>query len=138
MKNAASIKIAAITDDGKTISQHFGRAPYYLVAAVENGQIAKREMRNKLGHTHFANQPHPEEQPGQPHGMDAGSHNKHLQMAEAIADCEALLCRGMGMGAYESMKAVGIRPVVTDIEGIDDAVMAYVAGNIVDQVERLH
>ena len=26
MKNAASIKIAAITDDGKTISQHFGRA----------------------------------------------------------------------------------------------------------------
>ena len=70
--------------------------------------------------------------------MDAASHNKHLQMADAIADCEALLFRGMGMGAYESMKAVGIRPVVTDIEGIDDAVMAYVAGNIVDQVERLH
>ena len=48
-----------------------------------------RELRNKLGHAHFANQPHPEEQPGQPHGMDAVSHNKHLQMAEAIADCEA-------------------------------------------------
>ena len=138
MKNVASIKIAAITDDGKTISQHFGRAPYYLVATVENGQIAKREVRDKLGHAHFANQPHPEEQPGQPHGMDAASHNKHLQMAEAIDDCEALLCRGMGMGAYESMKAVGIRPVVTDIEVIDEAVMAYVAGNIVDQVERLH
>ncbi len=138
MKNAASIKIAAITDDGKTISQHFGRAPYYLVATVENGQIVKREMRNKLGHTHFANQPHPEEQPDQPHGMDAASHNKHLQMAEAITDCEALLCRGMGMGAYESMKAVGIRPVVTDIKVIDEAVMAYIAGNIVDQVERLH
>ena len=59
-------------------------------------------------------------------------------MAEAIADCEALLCRGMGMGAYESMKARGIRPVVTDITSIDEAVMAYVEGNIVDQVERLH
>jgi predicted Fe-Mo cluster-binding NifX family protein len=132
------MKIAAITDDGQTISQHFGRAQYYLVATVENGQIVSREMRDKLGHTHFANQPHEEEYPGQPHGMDAASHNKHMQMAEAIADCEALLCRGMGMGAYESMKARGIRPVVTDIAGIDEAVMAYVEGNIVDQVERLH
>ena len=132
------MKIAVITDDGTTISQHFGRAPYYLVATVENKQIVKRELRNKLGHAQFANQPHPEEQPGQPHGMDPASHNKHMQMAEAIADCEALLCRGMGMGAYESMKVQGIRPVVTDIVIIDEAIMAYVQGNIVDQVERLH
>lgn len=133
-----TIKIATITDDGKTISQHFGRAAYYLVATVENGQIVNRELRNKLGHAQFANHPHPEEQPGQPHGMDAASHNKHLQMAEAITDCQALLCRGMGMGAYDSMLARGIRPVVTDIATIDEAVMAYVEGSIVDQVERLH
>jgi predicted Fe-Mo cluster-binding NifX family protein len=132
------MKIAVITDDGITISQHFGRAPYYLVATVEIGQIVKRELRNKLGHDHFVSQPHPEEQPGQPHGMDPASHNKHLQMAEAIADCELLLCRGMGMGAYQSMQARGIRPVVTDITVIDEAVMAYVEGNIVDRVERLH
>ena len=132
------MKIAVITDDGTTISQHFGRAPYYLVATVENGQIVKRELRNKLGHAHFVSQSHPEEQPGQPHGMDPASHNKHLQMAEAIADCEALLCRGMGMGAYQSMQARGIRPLVTDIVIIDEAVMAYVEGNIVDRVERLH
>jgi len=132
------MKIAVITDDGQTISQHFGRAPYYLVATVENGQIVKRELRNKLGHAQFADQPHEAEQPNQPHGMDTASHNKHLQMAEAIADCEALLCRGMGMGAYQSMQTRGIRPVVTDILTIDEAVMAYVQGNIVDQVERLH
>lgn len=134
----SSKKIAAITDDGKTISQHFGRAAYYLVATVENGQIVKRELRNKLGHTHFANQAHPEEQPGQPHGTDAAAHNKHLQMAEAIADCEALLCRGMGMGAYQSMQVCGIRPVVTDIIAIDEAVISYIEGNIVDQTDRLH
>jgi predicted Fe-Mo cluster-binding NifX family protein len=70
--------------------------------------------------------------------MDAVSHNKHMQMAEAIADCEALLCRGMGMGAYESMKTRGIRPIVTDIASIDEAVMAYSTGNIVDHVNKLH
>jgi predicted Fe-Mo cluster-binding NifX family protein len=138
MTTGSQIKVAAITDDGVTISQHFGRAAYYLVATVENGHIIDRELRSKLGHTHFANQPHVEGETGQPHGMDAASHNKHLQMAEAIVDCEALLCRGMGMGAYQSMQARGIRPVVTDIVAIDDAVVAYVEGNIVDQVEKLH
>ena len=134
----ANGKIAAITDDGQTISQHFGRARFYIVATVENGQIANRELREKLGHAQFGDQPHPEEKPGQAHGMDAASHNKHLQMSEAIADCEVLLCRGMGMGAYESMKARNIRPMVTDIVVIDEAVKAYIEGRLIDQIERLH
>jgi len=132
------MKIAAITEDGETISQHFGRAPYYLVVTFEDGQITGRELRNKLGHTQFANQPHKTEEPGQPHGMGDANHNKHIQMSEAIADCEALLCGGMGMGAYQSMLARGIKPVVTDIWNIEQAVMAYAAGKIVDQVEKLH
>lgn len=132
------MKIAAITEDGKTISQHFGRAPYYLVVTVEDGQIMDCELRDKLGHTQFANWPHAPERPGQPHGMDATSHDKHMRMAEAISDCNVLLCRGMGMGAYESMKACNIRPVVTEIAPITEAVMAYLDGRIVDHVERLH
>lgn len=132
------MKIAAITDDGKNISLHFGRAPYYLVVTVEDGKIVNRELRNKMGHTHFANQPHEEEAPGMPHGMGPASHDKHLQMAEAIGDCEALLCGGMGMGAYQSMQIRGIKPVVTDIYDIEQAVMAYVNGTIVDRTEKLH
>jgi predicted Fe-Mo cluster-binding NifX family protein len=132
------MKIAAITDDGKWISQHFGRAPYYLVLTIENGQIVGRELRDKLGHTHFVDQPHESEQSSQPHGMNASSHNKHLQMAEAIADCEALLCGGMGMGAYQSMVVCGIKPVVTEIQEIEHAAMSYVEGKILDRVDRLH
>jgi predicted Fe-Mo cluster-binding NifX family protein len=59
-------------------------------------------------------------------------------MAETIADCEAVLCGGMGMGAYEGMKAHNIRPVVTDIVDIEEAVRAFVSGQIVDHIERLH
>jgi predicted Fe-Mo cluster-binding NifX family protein len=131
------MKIAAITDDGKTISQHFGRASYYQVVTVENNQIANRELRDKLGHAHFANEEH-EEQPGQPHGFSPGANDRHIRMAQAISDCEVLLCRGMGAGAYQSMQQQGIRPVVTDIASIDEAVMAYVSGTIVDHTDRLH
>ena len=132
------MKIAAITDDGKTISQHFGRAQYYLVATIENGQIIGRELREKLGHAQFAGEPHAADTLGQPHGMDPASHDRHILMAQAILDCKALLCRGMGMGAYESMKVAGIQPVVTDIVTIDEAVLAYINGQIEDHVELLH
>ena len=132
------MKIAAITDDGKTISLHFGQAQQYLVATVENGQIVSREMRDKMGHNHFSNQPHEDGKPGQPHGFDPASQTRHAQMSEAIADCEALLCRGMGTGAYESMKARGIRPIVTDVEAIDEAALAFSRGELIDHTEKLH
>lgn len=132
------MKIAAITDDGQTISQHFGRAPYYLVVTVEDGKISNWERRDKLGHAHFHNEPHEAEQPGQAHGFGQAAHDRHVRMAEAIADCEALLCRGMGAGAYYSMEQRGIRPVVTDIADIEEAVQAYIDGTIVDHVHKLH
>lgn len=131
------MKIAAITEDGKTISQHFGRAPFYLVLTVEDSQLVGREMRDKLGHAQFHEQQEAR-QPGQPHGVDPASHSKHAQMFEAITDCQVLLCGGMGMGAYQSMQTLGIMPVVTDIRDIDQAVKAYIEGNIVDRVDRLH
>jgi predicted Fe-Mo cluster-binding NifX family protein len=44
----------------------------------------------------------------------------------------------MGMGAYESMQRRGIRPVVTDIASIEEAVLAYVNGQIIDHTDKLH
>jgi predicted Fe-Mo cluster-binding NifX family protein len=134
------MKIAVITDDQKTISQHFGRAPYYLVLTVEDGKVTNRELRNKLGHQHFAGEQHSEQEHnhGGGHGMDAASHNRHVSMAEAISDCQVLLCGGMGMGAYQSMQAQNIRPVVTDIRIIDEAVQAYIDGQLQDRVDLLH
>jgi predicted Fe-Mo cluster-binding NifX family protein len=132
------MKIAVITDDGTTISQHFGRAAHYLVATIQEGQIIQRELRDKLNHAQLKDQPHAEEQPGQKHGMDPASHDKHLRMSESIVDCEVVICRGMGMGAHKSMKSRGIRPVMTDIANIDEAVMAFVTGKLVDQVDLLH
>jgi predicted Fe-Mo cluster-binding NifX family protein len=94
-------------------------------------------MRDKLGHANFGGEEHPEE-PGQAHGLGPQAHDRHLRMAEAIADCEVLLCGGMGQGAYQSIQARGIRPIVTDLTSIDEAVAAYVDGTIVDQTNRLH
>lgn len=132
------MKIAAITEDGKSISQHFGRAHYYMVLTVEGGKIINREMREKLGHAQFRSEEHDHSESGGRHGYGHAANHRHGRMAEAITDCEAVLCRGMGVGAYENMKVRGIRPVVTDIADIDEAVLAYANGQIVDHIEKLH
>ncbi len=134
------MKIAAITDDGKTISQHFGRASHYMVVTIEDGKIINREMRDKMGHAQFQEEQHEEHhhEAGEKHGYGVAADNRHGRMAESITDCGALLCRGMGMGAYENMKARNIQPVVTDISDIDKAVLACANGQIVDHIEKLH
>jgi predicted Fe-Mo cluster-binding NifX family protein len=132
------MKIAVVTDDVKTISQHFGRASHYQVITVTDGLISGRELRIKPGHSTFANDPHEPDEQGQGHGFGHHAQGRHARMAEVVADCEAVLCRGMGAGAYESLRVRNIRPIVTDIAEIDEAVMAYVEGRIVDHVERLH
>jgi predicted Fe-Mo cluster-binding NifX family protein len=132
------MKIAFATDDGKIISAHFGRASHYMVVTIENGQPVQREMRDKLGHNHFANEPHGTHEADQHHGFDPASQDRHNRMIEAIMDCEAMLCKGMGRGAYESLRAANIRPIVTDIDEIDKAVVAYIEGDITDHTERLH
>jgi len=138
MKKEFNMKIAVITDDGKTISQHFGRAPYYLVLTIEEGKITNREMRDKMGHNQFSAEPHAEEPHGAGHGTDSASHNKHVSMAETISDCKVILCGGMGMGAYESMRRLNIQPVVTDLLDIDAAAQAFIDGKLVDHTELLH
>ena len=132
------MKIAAITEDGATVSQHFGRAPLYVVVTVEDGKITNRETRNKAGHHTFAAYQDAPLAPGERHGYDAGSQAKHASMAETITDCQVLIAGGMGWGAYESLKSRGIEPVVTDVENIEEAVKLYLQGKLPNLMERLH
>ncbi|MFC1957792.1 NifB/NifX family molybdenum-iron cluster-binding protein [Chloroflexota bacterium] len=131
------MKIAAITEDDITISQHFGRAPLYLVVTVEDGKIVSKETRNKTGHHTFAAH-HVELAPGERHGYDAGAQVRHSSMMENIADCQVLLAGGMGWGAYEGLKSHGIEPVVTDVDDIEEAVRLYIEGKLENRMERLH
>lgn len=131
------MKIAAITEDGTTISQHFGRAPLYVVVTIEDGKIVNKETRNKAGHHTFAAYQDAPLAPGERHGYDAGSQAKHTSMAETIADCQVLIAGGMGWGAYESLKSRGIEPVVTDVENIEEAVKLYLESKLPNLMERL-
>ncbi len=135
-----AMKIAAVSEDGVTISQHFGRAPFYVVLTIEDGKIISRETRPKMGHAQFAGEAHEESHSEDPrgHGFDSAAQDRHARMATTIQDCQILLTRGMGAGAYYSMEQAGIRPIVTDVANIEEAALAAVRGDLTDHAERLH
>ena len=132
------MKIAVVSDDGMTISQHFGRAQYYVVATVEDEKIIALETREKASHAQLSKESHATEDDPRGHGFDPAAQSRHARMLDPISDCQVLLARGMGAGAYNSIRAANIRSIITDVPMITDAVRAYLAGALVDHTERLH
>ncbi len=132
------MKIAVITDDGKTISQHFGRAQFFKVFTILEGKFSENELRKKAGHDQFHREGGGEHLHGREHGDHAGSHTKHVSMAETISDCQVLICGGMGRGAFESMRQLNLQPVVTDVIDIESALEAYLNGKLPNLIEKLH
>jgi predicted Fe-Mo cluster-binding NifX family protein len=135
------MKIAVVTDDGTTISQHFGRARYYAVLTVEGQQVLGREMLDRSDTL----LPVDEHQARQGlageidcHGTGTAAAASHLRMVQPIQDCQVLLARGMSWSARECLLGVGVRPILTDITSLDEAVQAYLNDTIVDHVEALH
>ncbi len=116
-------RIAAVTENGLLLSSHFGRAPYFKVFSVEEGQILGEETRLKPFH-------------GQ-HSHDEPHAHLHDDMFAPIADCQVLLCGGMGLPAYEKAQAAGLEVLLTGGE-IPTAVQAYLDGKIVSDLRRIH
>jgi predicted Fe-Mo cluster-binding NifX family protein len=56
------------------------------------------------------------------HSFNSAAQTHHAQRIDVIRDCDVLLASGMGAGAYESTRQAGIKPVVTDVETIDEVV----------------
>jgi predicted Fe-Mo cluster-binding NifX family protein len=120
----STLKIAAVTNDGSTITSHFGMAEYYRVITIEDGKATAEEQRPKPHHA-----VHPEHKEG-------GRH-EHQHMYAPISDCEVLLCGGMGTPAYENAEALGLKVIMTSGK-ISDAVQGYLAGSLVSDPRRIH
>jgi predicted Fe-Mo cluster-binding NifX family protein len=126
------MKIAFVSDDHSNISAHFGRALYYEIFTLEDGQVTAHETINRA--EMIAPRP----------GMltvDSGheQHNHdHNAMIAPIEDCQVLVAGGMGQGAHISLQESDIQPILTDIKDIQLALAAFLAGTIANIPARLH
>jgi len=134
------VKLAIVSDDGHTVSQHFGRAAYYVVVGIANGKETGRELRPRQtphtgGHEHHHHQQYG---PGPVRGTGPQAAARHAAMAAQIGDCQLLVAGGMGVGAVRAMEAAGIRVVLTDLATVDEVIAALASGGLRDRRERMH
>ena len=117
------MKIAFATEDGKTISAHFGMAPYYAVMDIVEGQVTSHQMRAKAHHDN-----------GRPHGPG----QTHADMFASIHDCQVLVVGGMGTPAHQAALAHGLRVIATGQSDIAAAIQAYLAGTLEENPLLIH
>lgn len=135
------MKIAIVSDDGQTISRHFGRAKKYIVYSCEQDNITERKTIPKIDFCHSSNRHrdrHKHRSDSSGNGFGRRAKVSHEKLFDYIKDCDILLSRGMGQGAYRDLQHLGIRPVITDIEDIKSAIQAVMDETIIDHVENLH
>jgi predicted Fe-Mo cluster-binding NifX family protein len=106
------MKIAAVTEDGVTISQLFGRASFYMVFTIENSKVASLEKRPETG--------------------------LHDTNSRIIDDCQVLIAGGMGWDTFKDLWTRNIQPILTNVESVNKAVKLYIAGKLPNFIERLH
>jgi predicted Fe-Mo cluster-binding NifX family protein len=63
---------------------------------------------------------------------------RHSMMALGTMDCQVIIAGGMGWGAYEKMKDLGVNPIITDVVMVEDAVRQYIAGTLRNIMDRVH
>lgn len=118
------MKIAVPTNDGSSISDHFGRSAGFLIFEVENGQIQSRTLRqNGQRHTHEIGSC------GHSHGAH-GEHS-HAGILAAVEGCETVICVGMGQRAVQALQSGGVTQIVVTAPGAaEEAVGDYLAGKL--------
>lgn len=117
------MRIAVASEDGVSISHHFGRSRAFLVYEVEQQQVVGRSLRDNTFTAHARG----ECKESEPHE----EHHGHGPIVTALRDCDAVLCYGMGWRAAEDLKQNGIQAFVLQGEmSPDDAVAAFLAGKL--------
>ena len=102
------MRLAFASDDGKTISAHFGKCSCFIVYSVEEGKVTGKEIR-QMPSTDGAQQQVQAQGQGACHSH--GQHG-HQDRVFTLKDCAAVVSLGIGPGAAQSLQAAGIRPFV--------------------------
>jgi predicted Fe-Mo cluster-binding NifX family protein len=118
-------KIAFPTDDGETISRHFGQAQYFKVFTLDEGLVSGSELRPKASHQHGDHSHGDDIHPGQ-------------QMVETIADCQILVGGGMGAPALARANTAGLEVILTKETSIQAALASYLAGTLENVPALVH
>lgn len=138
------IKVAMVSNNGRSLNGSFGSAKYFEVITVENNEVTGRETRETYNYEAAQEVPDILVK-SENNGMKSFSLNvvdkskeKHMKIAKSISDCDYVVARGMCANAYDSILQFKMKPVLTTLKEFDDVVKEIIEGTIVNHTERIH
>ena len=119
------MKIAVASDDGQTISAHFGRTRGFLIYEIDGQEITNRIFRENdfTGHAR---------------GLSGVSHHvdRHGPILEALGDCAVVISHGMGRRIYDDLSTAGIETFIVNETDADEAVKLYLSHSLTDNPDQ--
>lgn len=117
------MKIAVASNEEGRVAQHFCHCNLFWVFEMKNDKILSREKREgeNIEHDHHhAPEEHEKE-------------NHHRAQIDLIRDCQAVICKGMGHRAAETLASKNIQPVVMRGDAPAESTALLFARNLLHQ-----
>jgi len=109
-------RVAIGTSDGESVCGHLARSAAFVVVEVEGGEVRSGHMRVRA----------------------TDQCGNHKAFTEVLAGCSAVVCGGIGTGAYEALVRARIRPLVLkESLSLKQAVSGFLAGTLPLTDERV-
>lgn len=123
------MRIAVASDDGTRVAAHTGRCGGFVIYDVSGAAVERVEYRTNWFTTH-ARAACSDDHGGAEHA------SSHGPLLEALADCRALVTRGLGPRLVADLAAHGIGAYVCDTESADEAAALYARGQLARAPDR--
>jgi predicted Fe-Mo cluster-binding NifX family protein len=117
-------KVAVATQDGQKVGAHFGSAEEFYVFTVDEGGVVDEEVRSNLNPCSHKD------------GGDTGGCWDLIE--DLLFDVKVVICAGIGENAYVGILRRDILPLVTEEVPIDQAMQAYIKGELSEDRGRVH
>lgn len=104
------LKIALPTDDKTQISGHTGKATFFAIASIENGNMTHLEFRENPQHHH-----------------GTGGEHIHAETVAIIKDCDIIIVGKIGKYLKNELQAEGKKIVLTSSASIGEGIKRYLS-----------
>ncbi len=117
------MKIAIPSNDGKTVSKHFGRSEGFIIVEIEDNKIINKAYKKNdfTGHAQGLSHEHTA------HGH---GHHSHEGIFKALGDCSVVIAGGMGQKLYKDFQEKKVMTYLTNESDIDSVLEQFINGQL--------
>lgn len=118
------MRIAIASDDRVQVAAHTGRCKGFAIYETDGARATFMEYRDNNYTAHAQGLC-----PGE-HDHHGQEHHSHGPLLEAVADCCALISRGMGPRLVADLAGQGILTYVCSVDRVDEAARQFAEGRL--------